>query len=88
MLRSVAMAFSPLAFAVDERGVHREAVHPPRVGKPVLLAQGSKRPFGERRQRREDAPDAFGVHDERPHVILRVRVDFEIGHIVADPAPG
>ena len=34
----------------------------------VVLGKG---PVGERRERPEDAADAFRVHDERTHVIAR-----------------
>ena len=37
-------------------------------------------------KRHEDAADAFRIHDERAHVILRGRVGLEVGHIVADPS--
>ena len=46
-----------------------------------------ERPVGESRERPEDAPDAFGIHDERAHVVLGMRVDLEVGHVVADPLP-
>ena len=45
-----------------------------------------KWPIGKGRERREDATDTFGIHDERPHVIRRVRIGFEVGHVVADPS--
>src|SRR5712692_842127 len=46
-----------------------------------------ERPFCERAKRSKQAAYAFGIHDEWPHVILRVRVRFEVGYIVADPTP-
>src|SRR5262249_33228627 len=49
----------------------------------VVLGEWS---FRERCERREDAPYAFGVHDERPHVIRRFRIGFEVWHVVANPS--
>src|SRR6202050_4623703 len=42
-------------------------------------------PYAEKPQGRQQPSDAFGIHDERPHVVLRVRVWFKVGHIVAHP---
>src|SRR5262249_6428476 len=42
-------------------------------------------PVSERRQRREDASDAFGIHDEGAHVILRRGVRFEVWDVDAEP---
>ena len=44
-----------------------------------------KRPVRERGERREDAAHALRIHDERPHVIRRVRIGFEVGNVIADP---
>src|SRR5882762_4100496 len=37
-------------------------------------------------QRHEQTSDAFGVHDERAHVIFGSGIHFEIGNVVAHPA--
>src|SRR5579863_5680091 len=44
-----------------------------------------KRPIGESSEGCEDAANAFGVHDERTHMIFRRRIDLEVSDIVADP---
>src|SRR6185503_8922499 len=44
-----------------------------------------KRSLSESAERREQAADALGVHYERSHVVLRVRVRFEIGNVIAHP---
>src|SRR6185369_10782043 len=41
--------------------------------------------IGKCREWSKDATDAFGIHDERSHVIRRFRIDFEIRHVVAEP---
>src|SRR5262245_15028712 len=38
------------------------------------------------RERREDSSHAFGINDEWSHVIGRLRIDFEIGNVVATPS--
>src|SRR5581483_6776413 len=43
-------------------------------------------PLGERPERAEETSDAFGVHDERAHVILGVGIGLEVRHVVADPS--
>src|SRR5262249_19223989 len=44
-----------------------------------------ERSVGKGGQWAENATDSFRIHNEWSHMILRLRVDFEIGHIVADP---
>src|SRR5260221_5786554 len=41
--------------------------------------------IGECRQRAKDAANAFGIHDEGPHVVLRIGVGLEIGDVIANP---
>ena len=41
-----------------------------------------------RRERAKEATDAFRIHDEWTHVILRRRIHFEIGNVVAHPPSG
>src|SRR2546421_2492454 len=42
-------------------------------------------PIRESRERSKDAADAFRIHDEGAHVVLRIGVDFEIWDIVSNP---
>ena len=44
-----------------------------------------ERPVGQGAERSEESADAFGIHDERAHVIFGMRVGLEVGHVVADP---
>src|SRR6266404_1261500 len=44
-----------------------------------------KWPIREGREWREDAADAFRIHDKGTHVIRRLRIPFEIRYIVAYP---
>src|SRR5258708_6431870 len=48
----------------------------------VVLREWS---IGESCQRTKYATDAFRIHDEGPHVILRIRVGLEIGDVISDP---
>ena len=48
----------------------------------VMFGEGS---IGERGQRRKDPSNAFWIHDERAHVVLGIRVRFEIRHVVSLP---
>ena len=51
----------------------------------VVLGEG---PVGHRAQRNEDAADAFRIHDERAHVVLRLGVGLEVGNVIAHPLLG
>src|ERR1700752_378214 len=33
----------------------------------------------------KDASHPFRIHDERTHMVRRLRIRFEVGHVVADP---
>src|SRR5260370_38194007 len=44
-----------------------------------------KRTISYSRQRNKEQSHAFRVHDERPHVVLRIGISLEIGHVVAHP---
>src|ERR1700722_16592265 len=42
-------------------------------------------PICEHTDRSEQTPDAFRIHDERPHVILRMGVGLEVRPVIAYP---
>src|ERR1043166_7516239 len=42
--------------------------------------------ISKRREWTKDTTDTLGIHDEWSHVIRRLRIDFEIGNVVADPS--
>src|SRR5713226_525153 len=44
-----------------------------------------ERSIGKGRERAKDSPYAFRIHDERDHVIFRLGIDLEVGHVVANP---
>src|SRR6202041_2803668 len=44
-----------------------------------------KRPFSKYTDRSEQSPDAFRVHDEWTHVVLRMGIRFEVGNVIANP---
>src|SRR6185369_3314194 len=41
--------------------------------------------IGKSREWRKDATDTFGIHDERSHVIRRLRIRLEVRNVVANP---
>jgi hypothetical protein len=49
------------------------------------LVMFGERPVGKGRERRENAAHALGIHDERAHVILGVRIGLEVRDVVAHP---
>src|SRR6267378_2887203 len=51
----------------------------------VVFGEGS---VGEGAKRPEDSSDAFGIHDEGPHVFLGGRVCLEIWNVVSHPRLG
>src|SRR6266481_9529282 len=44
-----------------------------------------ERSIGKGRKRTKYSPYALWVHDERAHVIFRLGIDLEVGHVVANP---
>ncbi len=50
------------------------------------LVEFGERSVGHAAERHEQTSNAFGVHDERAHVIFGWGVGLEVGNVVADPA--
>src|SRR3984893_4675149 len=49
------------------------------------LVEFGERSVGKRRERAKDSSYALRIHDERAHMIFRLGVDLEVGHVVANP---